>query len=201
MSDVNYQNLFEVLKQKEEANGKIIIILTPDLSIPTHDLMIRHRVKFDTAINFKALTEYGSDVAQKMGSSTQFYTLNNEDKAAVFIQNEFIPYGSDCNGNIMNEAYRYVFLMHELAHINDVENGINFDKETEEGDLVKAAVYAKVCTLKHLTLKKQTYARMLYAKTLLKVDDVKNEYSLKVQRELMKKYPKKKLMQWSKQSS
>ena len=201
MSDVNYQNLFEVLKQKEEANGKVIIILTPDLSIPTHDLMIRHRVKFDTAINFKALIECGSDVNQTVGSSTQFYTLNNEYKAAVFIQNEFIPYGSDCNENIMNEAYRYIFLMHELAHINDVENGINFDKETEEGDLVKAAVYAKVCTLKHLTLKKQTYARMLYAKTLLKVDDVKNEYGLKVQRELMKKYPKKKLIQWSKQSS
>jgi len=199
MSDVNYENLFEILKQKEDVKGKVTIILTPDLSIPVQDLMIRHRIKFDHIVNFEAVSEYINSTNVKKGGVTAFFTLNNEDKAVVFIQSEFITYSAEPHVHIMNAAYRYVFLINELAHISDVENSINVDRETETGDLCKAEVYAKVCTLKHLTLKKYTYARMLFAKTLLKVDDVNNEYSLKVQRELMKKYPKKKLMQWSKQ--
>lgn len=201
MSDVNYENLFEVLKQKEDVKGKVTIILTPDLSIPTQDLMIRHRIKFDHIVNFKETSAMINMPAAKKGGATAFFTLNNEDKAVVFIQSEFIPYSADSHVQIMNAVYRYVFLINELAHISDVENSINVDRKTETGDLCKADVYAKVCTLKHLTLKKYTYARMLYANTLLKVDDVNNDYCLQVQREVMKKYPKKKLIQWSKQSS
>ena len=201
MSDVNYENLFEILKQKEDVKGKVTIILTPDLSIPTQDLMIRHRIKFDHIVNFKEISEYIHFTNVKKGGVTAFFTLNNEDKAVVFVQTEFIAYSAEPHVHRMNAAYRYVFLINELAHISDVENSINIDRETEKGDLFKAEVYAKVCTLKHLTLKKYTYARMLYANTLLKVDDVNNDYYLKIQKEVMKKYPKKKLIQWSKQLS
>ena len=201
MSDVNYQSLFEVQKQKEEAKGKITIILTPDLSIPTQDLMIRHRVKFDNVIDFNDISENINDSSLNKGGATRFYTVNNQERVVVFIQSDFATSRTDCNERRVNEAYRYIFLMHELAHISDVENNINFDKESEKGNLFKSEVYASICTIKHLTVKNQTYERMLYANELLRLESVKNDYLLKVQREVMKKYPKKKLMQWSKQLS
>jgi len=198
---VNDESLFEVQKQKEEAKGKITIILTPDLSIPTQDLMIRHRVKFDKVINFNDLSENINDSGLKKGGVTRFYSINNQDKAVVFIQSEFTSARSDGNERRVVEAYRYIFLQHELAYISDFENNINFEKESKKANLFKSEVYASVSTIKHLTLKKQTYERMLYANELLKLEYIKDDYFLKVQREVMKKYPKKKLMQWSKQLS
>ena len=198
---VNDESLFEVQKQKEEAKGKITIILTPDLSIPTQDLMIRHRVKFDKVINFNDLSENINDSGLKKGGVTRFYSINNQDKAVVFIQSEFTSARSDGNERRVVEAYRYIFLLHELAYISDFENNINFEKESKKANLFKSEVYANVSTIKHLTLKKQTYERMLYANELLKLEYIKDDYFLKVQREVMKKYPKKKLMQWSKQLS
>lgn len=201
MSETNYENLFEIKHQKQQENGKTTIILTPDLTIPAQDLMIRHRIKFDEILNSKDTFDIISNSDQLKGSVTAFYKLNNQYKAVVFIQSEVMPYRPDHDYHFINEAYKYTFLMHGLAHINDFENSINFNKQGEPIDLIKVEAYAAVSTLKHLTVNSYATARALYTRRLLALSDGSGDDSLQIQRQIMKKYPKKKLLQWSKQLS
>lgn len=201
MLKVNYQDLFEIKKKKEEAKGRVFIILTPDLTIPIQDLMIRHRVKFDDLLSFKNTSNISDNQKAVRGGITAFYQVNNEHKAAVFIMSEFVTFDSEHNNFFLIEAYKYVFLINELAYVNDFENSINFNKESQEADLLKAQVYADINTLKYLTVNNYTFVRALYAERLLGLDSSVGSGSLQIQRDVMKKYPKKKLLQWSKQLS
>lgn len=199
MSVINYQNLFAVQKQKEEAKGRVTIILTPDLSVPAQDLMIRHRVKFDETYHSNNRFDIISNSIELKGSVTIFYKLSNEDKAVVFIQSEVLPYQPGHYYHGINEAYKYTFLIHGLAHINDFGNSINFTKHNDHMDAIKVEAYAAVYTLKHHTMNGYATARALYASRLLELSSLSGDGGLKIQREVMKKYPKKKLLQWSKQ--
>lgn len=199
MSVINYQNLFEVQKHKEEEKGQVTIILTPDLSVPAQDLMIRHRVKFDQIFHSKNRFDIISNAIEMKGSVTIFYKLNNEHKAVLFIQSEVLPYKPDHRYHGINEAYKYTFLIHGLAHVNDFGNRINFNEQSEPIDAIKVEAYAAVYTLKYLTVNSYAIARALYASRLLELSHSGGDCSLQIQREVMKKYPKKKLLQWSKQ--
>lgn len=201
MSEINYQNLFESKHKKEQENGQTSIILTPDLTIPAQDLMIRHRIKFDEIFSSNNTLNIISNSDQLKGSVTAFYKLNNQYKAVVFIQSEVMPYRPDHDYHFINEAYKYTFLIHALAHVNDFENSINFNKQGTPIDLIKVEAYAAVYTLKYLTVNSYAVARALYARRLLTLSDGNRDDSLQIQKEVMKKYPKKKLLQWSKQLS
>lgn len=198
MEQVNYEKLFEIKQKREEEKGLLTIMLTADLSIPAQDLMIRHRVLFDEIINSKNTVNISHSVEMK-GSMTSFYKLNNEYKAVVFIQSEVLPYLPGRDYHSINEAYKYAFLIHGLAHVNNFENSINFNKQTEQMDAIKVEVYAAVYTLKYLTVNNYAIARALYASRLLELSNSSGDCALQIQREVMKKYSKKKLLQWSKQ--
>ncbi|MEJ6080528.1 hypothetical protein MT391_18650 [Vibrio sp. 1-Bac 57] len=199
MSVIDYENLFEVRKQKEEEKGQVTIVITPDLSIPSPDLMIRHRIKFDDILHSKITFNTISNCKDIKGSVTTFYKLDNKFKSIIFIQSEIIPYSTDLDVRYMNEAYKYTFLIHGLALVNDFENSINFNKHDKQIDVIKIETYAAVYVLKYFTVKSYDIARALYARRLLKLNNSSDGCCLQIQREIMKKYPKKKLLQWSKQ--
>ena len=199
MSVIDYEKLFEVRKQKEEEKGQVTIVITPDLSIPSPDLMIRHRIKFDGILHSKITFNSISNCDDIKGSVTTFYKFNNEYKSIIFIQSEIIPYSTDLDVRYMNEAYKYTFLIHGLAHVNDFENSINFNKQDKQIDVIKIEAYAAAYVLKYFTVKSYDIARALYARRLLKLNNSSDGCCLQIQREIMKKYPKKKLLQWSKQ--
>ena len=199
MSVIDYENLFEVRKQKEEEKGQVTIVITPDLNIPSPDLMIRHRIKFDGILHSKITFNSISNCDDIKGSVTTFYKFNNEVKSIIFIQSEIIPYSTDLDVRYINEAYKYTFLIHGLAHVNDFENSINFNKNDKQIDVIKIEAYAAAYVLKYFTVKSYDIARALYARRLLKLNNSSNGCCLQIQREIMKKYPKKKLLQWSKQ--
>ena len=199
MSVTDYESLFEVRKQKEEEKRQVTIMITPDLDIPTSDLMIRHRIKFDDILNSKITFNTISNSGGIKGSVTTFYKLNNEYKSIIFIQSEIISDSTDSDDRYINDAYKYTFLIHGLAHVNDFENSINFNKHDKPLDVIKIEAYAAAYVLKYFTVKSYDVARALYARRLLKLSSSSDGFSLQIQKEIIKKYPKKKILQWSKQ--
>lgn len=154
-------------------------------------------ISYDEIISSKVhsestYSEYGmsDDVAGK----TTFYVLNGEVRSAIFV----IVIDPMAPEDIIKQ---YVVLLHELGHVSDMENHVNFGGINDEVDAVKAEGYAEVFALKHLDRDKKdlvdVLAKGLYAGALLKRKE-SNDFYMRVHQEITKYFREKRLKDWSK---
>lgn len=154
-------------------------------------------ISYDEIVNSKvhsesAYSEYGlsDDVAGK----TTFYLQSGEVRSAIFVI-------ADESINAANLIKQYIVLLHELGHVSDMENQVNFGGIHDEVDAVKAEGYAEVFALKYLDRNKSdlvdVLAKGLYASSLLKRKE-SNDFYRRVHQEITKYFREKRLKGWSK---
>ena len=152
-----------------------------------HDEIISSNVKEGTIS-----PDYGD--SEGVGGKTTFYSLNGEIHSAVFMP--------ECDRNESAELIKqYIVLLHELGHVSDMENGINFGHPDDEVNAIKAEGYAEVFALKHLDRNKSdlvdVMVKGLYANALLERAKT-NDFYKKVHLEITKYFREKRLKGWSK---
>ncbi|MEZ9201258.1 hypothetical protein AB4151_02485 [Vibrio splendidus] len=157
---------------------------------------MNHGVSFDEVLTFQKQ----DDTKQEGGTEitpahTSFYILDNQPKAVVFITKTIFP--DEPEGN---ELYKYLFLIHELAHVQDFRNCKYINWQTKESDLLKAEIYAEISTLKFLSQQKDDLhkvCRSIYASRLVDFQRSENDLNQKVLKGVTKKFSLSKLKQWA----
>lgn len=129
-------------------------------------------IQYDTILSVSPHSTFNDDDygdSPDVKGITNFYTVGSETKSAVFIlENE--------PGNSVRLLERYVALIHELGHVDDMQKGLNIKFDGSQIDIIKAEGYAEVFALKYFDKDKNNrifgFIKAMYAKSLL---DRKNE--------------------------
>ena len=175
----------------------VIIVEVDDIHFDSKELLIKNEISFDEVISF----QQQDDVKQGGGieivpAYTSFYMFDNQPKAVIFITKMLFP--DELEGN---EIYKYLFLIHELAHVQDFRNCKYINWKTKETDLLKAEIYAEISTLKFLSQQKNDIhklCRSLYASRLADFQHSENILNQKIFKGVVKQFGHKKLKQWAK---
>ncbi|MEL4242129.1 hypothetical protein [Shewanella xiamenensis] len=160
------------------------------------ELLSSNGIEFDEIIIFENNTDSGRDMTSTTsGATTTFYLHDSKPSAAIFISNVI-----DTEDEEFNYAHKYLFLIHELSHVNDFRQRKNIDWKTGKTDLIKAEIFAELSTLKYLCQRDgdlYKIARMLYASRLVDLYVSDCIYHKQIIRGVLKKYTLKKLKQWA----
>ncbi|WP_444898852.1 hypothetical protein ACJJIX_12795 [Microbulbifer sp. VAAC004] len=199
--DIIYEAIFskinEIIKSKLDLKTVDVYEAAQELLSGSHeDKFKKNEIKYDEIISTLVkdntiAADYGT--SSFVAGATTFYRLDNQIKSAVFI----LP---SIEGNALQEALRYIALLHELGHVSDFENGKNIHFDGEKVDVVKAEGYAEVFALKHLdrnkTDKIDKLTKSIFAEALLKRKD-KNKMYEDIHKEITKYFREKRLRKWA----
>ena len=200
-----FSDMYNELSQSKYGLPVEAIHLVDNLTIAmgVEELLNKHRIIYDEVIKFNCQNEFdeSNDYTRphSVGGLTIFIKTNNIEKAVIFISEEpiFIPDG-DVKLDFLSMCH-YMFLIHELGHVEDFTKGINI-KKTENIDLVKAEAYADIFTLKKLKSKSHPAIRIAlsyYAKNVI-ANSSKNEFYKAVMLQIRKKILLENIRKWAK---
>ena len=178
-----------------------------DKELSRQDLFSKHKVPYDTIAGFSegiddaVAVHYGMSYDVK-GWATN-YIYNNELQTAIFIVANPEYSGPQLTGddhiNIVS-IFKTITLLHELGHVHDIQNSINFDLSKKSIDLIAAEAYADIFALKTLKSWKHLYGKYalsLFSESLLERKNSSDFYQ-QVHTHIKKKVLESKLRIWSK---
>ncbi|WP_018014559.1 hypothetical protein [Teredinibacter turnerae] len=137
-------------------------------------------------------SEYGK--GKDVIGVTYFYRNGEQNGSAVFIV---------VNSSDEDIVYlkKYISILHELGHVHDFENQINFDSYARASDAVKAEAYAEIFALKYLDRDKQDvvhkFVKSQYAEAL-KNRKQRSEFYASVHKEINIYISESRLKRWRK---
>ncbi|NAX48820.1 hypothetical protein CAG70_17690 [Photobacterium halotolerans] len=143
---------------------------------------------------------YGESVDIKAWTTN--FIISGELKSAVFIISN--PEYSGCKLSGENEdefltMLKFMSLVHELGHVHDFQNSINFDHDERHVKLCDAEAYADVFAIKYFKSLKHPYgdfALKLYSRAMLERLS-SSEFYKQVHSRIKKKVLESKLRKWA----
>ena len=192
-----YKELYEQVAEEALMQNDVTIVEVDDINFDSKELLKMHGISFDEVIHFQPQddSKQGGGI-EITPAHTSFYLLDKRPKVVIFITKILFP--GEPEGN---DIYKYLFLIHELAHVRDFRNCKYINWKTKETDLLKAEVYAEISTLKFLSQQKDDVhklCRSLYASRLVGFQHSESILNQNVFKGVVKKFAHKKLKQWAK---
>ncbi|ANQ23190.1 hypothetical protein BA893_16080 [Vibrio natriegens] len=178
-----------------------------DYDLSTGDIFNKYSIEYDEPVVFNDVEDdsrhvgYGESQGVK-GWATN-YTHNNELKTAIFIVANPEYSGPQLEEEDQSEfvsILKTITLLHELGHVHDIQNSINFDHSSQNVNLIAAEAYADVFALRKLKSWKHPYGKLALKTFSVALLDRRNtsEFYEQVHSNIKKKVLESKLRTWSK---
>ncbi|HHK8488960.1 hypothetical protein AB6H46_22930 [Vibrio alginolyticus] len=178
-----------------------------DYGLSTSEIFNKYNVEYDKPVVFSDVEDssrhvgYGESQGVK-GWATN-YTHNNEIKTAIFIVKNPEYSGPQLEETEQSEflsILKTITLLHELGHVHDIQNSINFDHSNQSVNLIAAEAYADIFALKKLKSWKHPYGKLALKTFSVALLERRNnsDFYAQVHSQIRKKVLESKLRTWSK---
>ncbi len=192
-----FKGLFEEAVRKEQLKGDVVVNEVPEISSDYQEKFRVSEIDYDEIIKFSASDEIDSNNDLNMPGCTNFFMYGGNAKAAIFIKDKFHE-----NSEEMNDLWKYMILVHEIGHVHDFRRSKHLDWKRGVCDLVMAESFAEIYSLKFFSRRNDKYHRLcreLLASRILSFEEYGSDLHSEILKQVLKTYPKKKLIQWSSQ--
>ena len=165
-----YSRLYEDLKKS--SSYEIIEVDHLSITLPPNQLLTEQNIPFEELIGFHHESDRSSNVSidtDAPGGCVIFTLMKSEIRPIVVINSD--PFHTDeelSNDEDIVCLCKYVTLLHELGHIHDFENEINFKINPYSIDVDLAEAHAEIFTLNKLIENKRS-TKSTYDETILSI--------------------------------
>ncbi|EGR8992436.1 hypothetical protein BST55_24170 [Vibrio vulnificus] len=188
-----FRKLFEEALEKE-AQKRDVFINEFRISSDSHEeLFSSYNIPYDEIISFSASSDVGGENLE-MPAFTNFFLNDGDAQAAIFIKDTFFEEDDE-----YNHLWKYIMLIHEIGHVNDFRKSKYLNWKKRECNIVMAESFAEIYSIKYFSRRDDQYHRLcraLLAQRILGFENYGNVYK-SIFQQILKTYPRKKLIQWS----
>ncbi|MFB2719594.1 hypothetical protein [Shewanella xiamenensis] len=188
-----FKTFFEQALENEVRNGDVVINEF-QVNFASHDeLFSYYDIDYEEIIRFSNSSGV-SDEHLEMPAFTNFFLKNGLSKAAIFIKKTFIEEHEE-----YNYLWKYIMLIHEIGHLNDFRRCQYLNWKKRECNIVMAEAFAEIYSLKYFSRRNDQHHRLCRAYLAERIINFENygEKHRAILQQILKTYPRKKLIQWS----
>lgn len=193
MFDVMFNDL---CKSRHGLNVKDIKLVSDELMrLPVEKILDFFEIEYDEVVCFNSNADDSYGSSDIMGFTT-FVISVGQIYPVVFIRDNFVDGKKD-----FSIMLNYIFLQHELGHVDDFYNGKSYDLVNRRVEIIEAEAYADIFAMKKLKSRYKVsnldkIALAYYAKNVIG-NSRKNDFYEKVFALINKKIIASKIREWA----
>jgi hypothetical protein len=139
--------------------------------------------------------DYGmpDDKANMCGYVNAFLDLQQQLRLVVIVRKAV----KDFEHRDLKYVMKVATLLHEVGHVHDIVNGINFDLKARSAQIIEAEVFANLFALERLAERQLVQSYKLLVEALRKASKDQDGYLGEVGRRVIQRLPEPKLIVWT----